>query len=212
LTKPPPAPGSRGDGGCSFAHDPSLPAWPGPALWLPEVSPSTLIIDPAPAGLVPPSSLDSTRLGALAADVSDGGERELVILDGENELHLRLRQPESAERPAVLLPIDATSELRLQVALRFIRRLRGQRTQLLPPALRLTVQQKARLVHLLHAFDIHDAGGGPRDVASEVLASEQARLPSVEWKDSHTRRAANRLIHDAVALVNRGYLKLLRGR
>jgi hypothetical protein len=33
----------------------------------------------------------------------------------------------------------------------------------------------------------------------------------VEWKDSHTRRAANRLIHDSVALVERDYLKLLRG-
>jgi hypothetical protein len=134
-----------------------------------------------------------------------------VVLDGEQELHIRLRQPESAPRPAVLLPIDAASELRLQVALRFIRRLRGQRTALLPTALRLTKQQKARLVRLLHAFDIHDAGGGPRDVATEVLASEQARLPSIEWKDSHARRAANRLIHDATALVDRGYLKLLSG-
>lgn len=90
--------------------------------------------------------------------------------------------------------------------------MRGQRIKLLPTALRLTPMQKTRLVRLLHAYDIHDAGGGPRDVATEVLASEQARLPSVEWKDSHSRRAANRLIHDATTLVNRGYLKLLRGR
>ena len=100
----------------------------------------------------------------------------------------------------------------IQVAQCFIRRLRGQRVKLLPNALRLTAQQKTRLVRLLHAFDIHDAGGGPREVATEVLYSEQARLPSIEWKDSQARRAANRLIHDAIAQVNRGYLKLLRGR
>jgi hypothetical protein len=168
-------------------------------------------VDPAPAGFVPAAPLDPGRLGAVAADVTDGSEREIVVLDGEQELHVRLRQAESAPRPAVLLPIDASSELRLQVALRFIRRLRGQRTALLPTALRLTKQQKARLVRLLHAFDIHDAGGGPRDVAAEVLASEQAQLPSTEWKDSHARRAANRLIHDSIALVQRDYLKPLRG-
>lgn len=43
------------------------------------------------------------------------------------------------------------------------------------------------------------------------LRSEQAQLPSVEWKDSHARRSANRLIHDLIALVERGYLKFLRG-
>ncbi len=45
----------------------------------------------------------------------------------------------------------------------------------------------------------------------KILRSEQAQLPSVEWKDSHARRTANRLIHDSIALVERGYLKLLRG-
>ena len=48
---------------------------------------------------------------------------------------------------------------------RFVRRLSGQRINLLPPALRLTTQRKRRLVQLLHAFDVHDLGGGPRDVA-----------------------------------------------
>lgn len=203
---------SRDVGGCSFAYDPTLSVWPGPALWLPEVSPSTLIIDPAPAGFIPTAPLDPNRLGVATAEIANGSEREIVVLDGESEVHLRLRHAESAARPAVLLPIDAMSELRLQVALRFIRHLRGQRTQLLPAALRLTNQQRMRLIRLLHAFDIHDAGGGPREIAAEVLVSKQARLPSVEWKDSHARRAANRLIHDAIALVNRGYLKLLRGR
>jgi hypothetical protein len=207
-----PAHGSPDDGGCNFAHDPGLPVGPSPVLWLPEVSPATVILDPAPSGFEPISPLDVSRLGSLAADIADSQERELVVLDARDELHIRLRTTSSAERPAILLPIDSSFELRLEVALRLVRRLRGQRTTLLPAVLRLTPAKKARLVRLLHAFDIHSAGGGPRDVAANVLASEQARLPSIEWKDSHARRAANRLIHDSIALVERGYLKLLRGR
>ncbi len=45
-----------------------------------------------------------------------------------------------------------------------------------------------------------------------VLDSKQAALPSVEWKDSAARRNAIRLIRDSIALVERNYLKLLRGR
>ncbi|MGY3441296.1 DUF2285 domain-containing protein [Bradyrhizobium sp. USDA 4473] len=181
-------------------------------LWLPDVSPATLLLDPAPPGFQDAVAIDPTRLGPVAADIADGTEREVVILDGQDELHIRLRTPQSVERPAVLLPVDSMFELRLEVALRFVQRMRGKRAKLLPSALRLTAMQKTRLVRLLHTFDIRDAGGGPRDVAFEVLDSKQAQLPAIEWKDSHARRAANRLIHDALALVERDYLKLLRGR
>jgi hypothetical protein len=134
-----------------------------------------------------------------------------VISDGSGELHIRVHDERATQGPAVLLPVDSMFELRLDVALRFVRRLGGQRINFLPTALRLSAFQKRRLIQLLHAFDVHDAGGGPRDVATEVLTSDRAQLPSVEWKDSHARRKANRLIHDSVALVERSYLKLLRG-
>ena len=202
---------SLGDGGCVFAHDPSLPVGAAPVAWLPELSPGTLILEPAPAGFDHLTSLDATQLGLIVADDADDEGRELVVNDGSGELHVRLPGDHTPTRSAILLPPDISFELRLDVALRFVRRLRGQRVKLLPAALRLTVFQKRRLIELLHAFDVHDAGGGPRDVAAEVLISDHARLPSVEWKDSHARRKANRLIHDSIALVERGYLKLLRG-
>ena len=202
---------SLGDGGCVFAHDPSLPVGAAPVAWLPELSPGTLILEPAPAGFDHLTSLDATQLGLIVADDADDEGRELVVNDGSGELHVRLPGDHTPTRSAILLPPDISFELRLDVALRFVRRLRGQRVKLLPAALRLTAFQKRRLIELLHAFDVHDAGGGPRDVAAEVLISDHARLPSVEWKDSHARRKANRLIHDSIALVERGYLKLLRG-
>lgn len=96
--------------------------------------------------------------------------------------------------------------------MRFFRRLGGQRVALLPRALQLTSMQRTRLIQLLLAHDVQEAGGGPRDVATEVIGSLQAALPSVEWKDSAARRHANRLIQDSLALVNGGYLRLLRGK
>ncbi|WP_407186881.1 DUF2285 domain-containing protein [Bradyrhizobium centrosematis] len=170
-----------------------------------------MILEPAPPGFDIPRSIDRSAFGQPLLEQPDADGRELVIADGSGELHVRLRDEQAARRPAVLLPLDSMGELRADVALYFARRLAGQRTGLLPAALRLTSFQKRRLIQLLHAFDVHDLGGGPRDVAAKVLASDHAHRRSVEWKDSHARRKANRLIHDSIALVERGYLKLLRG-
>lgn len=204
-------PVSLGDGGYAFAPDPYAPVGPEPVSWLPELSPGTLILDAAPRGF-DPVSFDVERLGSIVRDCVDDEGREVVLADESGELYIRLQNEMAVSRPMVLLPIGAPAlELRLDIASRFVRRLRGQAVSLLPQPLRLTLQRKHRLIQLLQAHDIHEAGGGPRDVAEAVLRSEQAGLPSVEWKDSHSRRAANRLIHDAISLVERGYLKFLRG-
>lgn len=202
---------SLGVGGCVFAHDPASPVGREPIMWLPEVSPATLILEPAPTGFDIAISLDLDTLGSSLIQRADADGRELVIVDGSDEIHIRMQDDQATQRPAILLPRDSMFELRLDVALRFFRRLGGKRVNFLPTALRLTAFQKRRLIQLLHAFDVHDAGGGPRDVAAKVLSSDHAQLPSVEWKDSHARRKANRLIHDSVALVEWGYLKLLQG-
>jgi len=180
-------------------------------MWLPEVSPATLILQAAPTDFDTAIPFDAGAFGTTLVERTDADGRELVIADGSGELHIRLQDDQATQRPAVLLPRDSMFELRLDVALRFVRRLGGQRINFLPTALRLTAFQRRRLIQLLHAFDVHHAGGGPRDVAAEVLTSDHAQLPSVEWKDSHARRQANRLIHDSIALVEQGYLKLLRG-
>jgi hypothetical protein len=199
------------DGGCAFAHDPVQPVGPEPVTWLPEMSPGTLLLDVAPHGFEPPS-LDASQLGSIIADRADDDGREVVVVDASGELHIRLCNDLAAQRPMILLPADLTSsDLRLDVASRFLRRIAGQTIGLLPRALRLTAPRKHRLVQFLHAFDVHDLGGGPRDVAEIVLRSDHAKYPSIEWKDSHARRAANRLIHDSIALVEQGYLKFLRG-
>lgn len=201
----------RGTGGYDFAHDPDIPVASADAVWRPEISPATVILEPAPEGFDHLAPVDPARLGPVAGERAGDPPPKPVVIDGAGEVHVLLRDERTADRPAVLVPLDGSFELRMEVALRVARRLRGEDVELLPVALRLTPTKKRRLVQLLHAFDVHDAGGGPRDVARIVLRSEQATLPSVEWKDSHARRAANRLIHNAIVLVDRDYLKLLRG-
>ncbi|MET3261396.1 hypothetical protein ABIF38_002902 [Bradyrhizobium japonicum] len=202
---------SHVDGGCGFAHDPAAPVGKEPTIWLPEASPGTLILEPAPPGFDALRSIDRKAFGQSLLERTDPDGRELIIADGSGELHVRLRDEQGTRRPAVLLPIDSMAELRLDVALHFVRLLGGQSIGLLPAALRLTSFQKRRLIQLLHTFDVLDLGGGPRDVAAKVLASDHAQRRSVEWKDSHARRKANRLIYDSRALVEGGYLKFLQG-
>ncbi|MCA1414383.1 DUF2285 domain-containing protein [Bradyrhizobium sp. NBAIM20] len=211
LSPKPSEPVSHIDGGCGVAHDPASPVGPEPAIWLPEASPGTLILQSAPPEFETVHPIDRKSFGLATVEQTDADGRELVVSDGSGELHVRLRDEQAMRHPAVLVPLDSMGEMRADVALHFARRLAGRRTGLLPAALRLTSFQKRRLIQLLHAFDVHDLGGGPRDVAAKVLASDHAQRRSVEWKDSHARRKANRLIHDSIALVERDYLKLLRG-
>jgi hypothetical protein len=171
-----------------------------------------LIFGQAPSGFHTDGPFDAAVLGPIRADRVNEDGRRLVVADASSDFHIWLQDTDAARRPAVILPLDGAFELRLDMASRLARRLRGRQTTLLPRALQLTSIQRTRLIQMLHAFDIHEDGGGPRDVAAEVLDSEQASLPSTEWKDSSTRRRAIRLIRDSIALVNHNYLKLLRGK
>jgi hypothetical protein len=155
---------------------------------------------------------DATVLGPVRAERMDADGRWMAVADASGDCHIWLQDSHAVLRPALVLPLDSESEIRLDLAFRFIRRLRGDRVTLIPRALRLTFIQRTRLrlIQMLHAFDVRSNGGGPREIAAEVLDAKEAGLPAIEWKSSATRRRANRLIHDSLALVNGGYLKLLR--
>ena len=74
-------------------------------FWLPEVSPGTIILDAAPDGFEPVLPLDISRLGSLAAEVTERNERELVVFGSPDELHIRLRAAEAK----VAAPTAATT-------------------------------------------------------------------------------------------------------
>lgn len=145
------------------------------------------------------------------AERADANGRELIVRDVSGEVHIWLVDDAAVDHPTVVLPHDGAYRLRLDLASRFIRRLLGQHVGLLPPKLRLTEFQRHHYVQLLQAADLYEAGGEPRDVATQVLRSDQAALPAIEFKDSAARKRADRLIKESIRLVSRGYLKILRG-
>lgn len=135
----------------------------------------------------------------------------MVFVDPEGDQYLWLSEAESRRGLALILPLDAAFDLRIEAAVRFSRRLRGRPAGPLPRALDLTPQHRIRLIQLLHTLDFRLAGAGPREIAAALLDAKAATLPAIEWKSSATRRKANRLITDSLALMNGGYRKLLRG-
>lgn len=194
-----------------FVLEPELPAGPDPLLWRPEIAPATLILAPAPEGFDPNIPLDVPALGGLLADHQDGADRHIILADPQGDHRLWLHGANAANRPALIIPLDAAFELRVEVMWRFYRRLRGRPAGPLPRTLQLTPLRRARLILLLHALDYRLAGARPRDIAAALVDAEEASLPAIEWKSSAARRKANRLISDALALMNGGYRKLLRG-
>ena len=202
---------SPGAGGYGFPYDPNIPAAHETVYWLAEHSPGTLILTSAPSGFDLGVTFDPAILGSMSAERADANGRELVIRDGSGDIHIWLLDEDAAQRPAVVLPRDSAYKLRLELASRFLRRVFGERVALLPPKLRLTDFQRRRYIQLLQAADLYGDGGEPRDVAAQILRSQQAELPAIEFKDSAARKRADRLIKQALALVNRGYLKILRG-
>jgi hypothetical protein len=180
-------------------------------LWLPEIDPGTLIIASAPPCFAANGTFDPTAFGAIVADKSDDGGRRLVVGGARGDIHVWMNEGVPS-RPAIILPLDASLEIRLESASRLVRLLQGGAAGPLPRALQLTAQRRARLILLLHALDFWLGGAGPRDIAASLIDAEDAALPALEWKSSATRRKANRLIHDSIALMNGGYKRLLRGR
>jgi hypothetical protein len=65
-----------------------------------------------------------------------GREREFQIADETGRLVIQPRNDRAFLRPAILLPLDTLFELRLDIALRLTRRLRGGRIKLLPTVAR----------------------------------------------------------------------------
>lgn len=168
-----------------------------------------MIFIPAPEnfdGVIP---LDLPFGTARIAEYRNGEDSHLILADTEGTHRFWLHGTETLRRPAILLPLDAAFDLRIEAMGRLYRHLRGRPAGPLPRALQLTTMRRARFILLLHTLDFRLAGAGPREIAAALLDKEAAALPAIEWKSSATRRKANHLIHDALALMNGGYRKLL---
>lgn len=189
-----------------------MPATDAPALWQPASVPAIVILDEAPDDFaaISPGALDALCDVARDRSLRDG--RHLIVRDSFGYHRIWARPCRPGKSLAVLLPVDTDMALRLAAAERFERLLRDTTTGPPPPGWRMTPFQRLRLTLLLHILDARRAGASHREIAMSRIYPKSATLAGAAWKGSPERRRTQRLLDEAVALMQGGYRSLLRGR
>jgi len=145
-------------------------------------------------------------VGSPAGRHSDEGF--YTIHQGDKAMQLLVLPDKVENKPlAALIPLDTDILGRLEALSRFWRTLQGGRV---PPDTRMTAQQRRRLRLMVRAADGRRNGASYRDIAIALYGRE--RVASDPWKTSALRDAAISLVEGGLALIDGGYLKLLRHR
>ena len=146
---------------------------------------------------------------AASIDTDDG--RHLLIDDPDGRHRLWIVDGVPKHGSAFLLAFDDDFGARLHSLQRLQRRLAGKRAG--PPlrSLQLSPRQRARLVLQLRALDGEQDGASRREIAAVLLDADARTIPAIEWKNAALRKKVNRIVASAIALMNGGYLMLLRG-
>ncbi|MGZ9032783.1 MAG: DUF2285 domain-containing protein [Burkholderiaceae bacterium] len=156
-----------------------------------------------------PIDLDALLPVAASIDTDDG--RHLLIDDPDGRHRLWLVGGVPSLGNAFLLPFDGDFGARLHSLQRLQRRLAGKRAGLPLRSLQLSPPQRARLALQLRALDGEQDGASRREIAAVLLDSSAQTIPAIEWKNAALRKKVNRVVASAIALMNGGYLTLLRG-
>jgi hypothetical protein len=161
----------------------------------------------APEGFPLAMSLDKAILAAALAQ-SDGTDGMHIRLPGNHQLWLLDKCPD--QPLAVVIPLDDDLPLRAASAVRLHRLITGKKIGPPPRSHVLTAQQRRRLILMLRTLEGHLSNASYREIASALLDPSVAHERA--WKTHPIRAQTIRLVNDAMKMVNRGYLKLLRGR
>ena len=142
-------------------------------------------------------------------DTDDG--RHVLVDDPDGRHRLWIVGGVPTNGSAFLLPFDGDFGARLHSLQRLHRRLTGKRAG--PPlrSLQLSPLQRARLVLLVRALDGEQEGASRREIAAVLLDADARHIPAIEWKNAALRKKVNRVVASSLALMNGGYLTLLRG-
>lgn len=108
---------------------------------------------------------------------------------------------------AAVIPLDAATLTRIEALTRFWRALQGRPV---PLDTRITPQQRRRLRLMMQAIDGRTSNASYREIAMAIYGRE--RVLAEAWRTSALRDAVIGLVEGAAALIDGGYLKLLRHR
>jgi hypothetical protein len=198
----------RSDGGCDFLQDPDQSRCDVTIFWRPEVFPSVLILQPAPADFSTANALN--RLAHDASIALPSGDSGILFADTDGDHHLVTDAIQRGQPLAVLLPLDSNFHIRAEAALRLHRRLSGRAAGPIPRALTLTPRHRLRLTRMVRAIDGRSSGATYREIAAVLFKT--SRQSASEWKTSSIRAQTIRLVHDAHDMILGGYRRLLAGR
>jgi hypothetical protein len=167
--------------------------------------PTAVILTQAPPGFEKAASLDAALLENAKCERADGVH---FRLPGDHQIWLPEAHPD--QPLAVIIPLDGDLPLRVAGALRLHRLITAKNAGPIPQSQALTAQQRKRLIQMLLALDGHFSQASYRELASALFGPRVTTEKG--WKTHPIRARTIRLVNDAIKMVNRGYLKLLRGR
>jgi hypothetical protein len=207
LNWPTPRRISPGTGGYTVAVDPALPAEQANVIWRPEQLPDAVLLSNAPNGFQQTKALRRSILSKAVASTKAADGVHALLPWGQQVWQLN----KDTEAPsAIVIPLDDDFLLRIAAAIRFNRMIAGECGQASAEDTRLTAQHRRRLIQMLRALDGRLSDATYREIASYIFGPDPAR--ETGWKTHPVRAQTIRLVKDAIKIVNRGYLKLLRGR
>lgn len=193
----------RRAGGCDFAVDPRLRSDKATVIWLPSQNSRLVMLTSMPPGMFGGPTLREGRPATIRV-ASEGTYADLrALVQPQGAL---ISHPILQDAPmAVVLPLDALFDERVDAARRVWRALAGQHQV---PRPTFTAQRRRRLKLLLRALDASLLEIGYREIAHGLFGD---RVPDdASWR-THTLRATTiRLVREGRALMRGGYLRLLR--
>ncbi|MER9136072.1 DUF2285 domain-containing protein [Mesorhizobium sp. M0830] len=174
-------------------------------VWTEQASPRVLRATQIRSSVSPSQQTVQLSRGSSAA-VWQADELHILwpASAGTNNLVTDIRSG-ATEFNAIVLPLDAAFETRLDAARQFWRALNGR-----PPAPAygsLPKQTKTRHILNLRAHDARRAGATYREIA-EVLLSRESIAPR-DWRDHHLRHKVRAILRRADRLAAGGYRDLL---
>ncbi|AZI35853.1 hypothetical protein NT2_10_00120 [Caenibius tardaugens NBRC 16725] len=190
-------------GGCDFPARPGLSALDQKVLWSPSSDTAILLLTRRP-DFLSPASASSAGPFAAGRDAPEGAYASF----SEHDLQLLfLSGATPDDQLAALVPIDADIFDRIDALTRMAYAWSGRPS---PRDTRMTADQRRRLRLKLRAADGHMNGATYREIA--IAFYGDVRVDADPWKTSPLRDAVIAFVEGGLALINGGYLQLLRHR